>query len=245
VSGALWTAVFWGGFSSAALFLGQLLARPLGRSERSIGLMMGFGGGTLLAAVAYELIPEQNLTGGWQVLAWALVGAVVYYVGDRLVDRSGGEKRSAIATGTGEGGSGMAMFLGALLDGIPEAFILGLGLALGGQVSLAFLAAIFVSNVPQGLAGTTSLQEAGTPDRRITVMWALLTVACAVASGLGYATADNLTNLGTYASAFAGGAVLMMLADSMVPESYRHGGRLVGLLTVVGFLVAGVLTVLQ
>lgn len=238
-------AVFWGLLSSAALFLGQLLAKPLGRSEHALGLMMGFGGGTLLAAVAYELIPEDNLTDGWQIYGCTLVGALVYYGGDRLVDRGGGAARTAVGTGQGEGGSGMAMFLGALLDGIPEAFILGLGLALGGQISLAFLAAIFVSNIPQGLAGTTSLQEAGTSMRRIAVMWALLTVACGVASGLGYLVAAGPTHLGTYASAFAGGAVLMMLADSMIPESYRHGGRLVGLLTVVGFLLSGVLTVLQ
>jgi len=238
-------AVFWGLFSSAALFLGQLLAKPLGKSERAVGLMMGFGAGTLLAAVAYELIPEANLTDGWQIIAAAMIGALTYYVGDRLVDRRGGAARAAVGQGTGEGGSGMAMFLGALLDGIPEAFILGLGLALGGQISLAFLAAIFVSNIPQGLAGTTSLQEAGTPGRRITVMWALLTLACGAASLLGYLTADHLTNVGTYASAFAGGAVLMMLADSMIPEAFEHGGRLVGLLTVTGFLVAGFLTVLQ
>jgi ZIP family zinc transporter len=236
-------ALFWGAFSSAALFLGQWLAKPLGKSQRAVGLMMGFGGGTLLAAVAYELLPESHITDGWQIIAWALVGAAVYYVGDRIIDRNGGEKRAAI--GSAQGGSGMAMFLGALLDGIPEAVVLGLGLALGGQISLAFLAAIFVSNVPQGLAGTTSLQEAGTPNRRITVMWALLTAACGVASLLGYVVADRTNHVGTYVSAFAGGAVLMMLADSMIPESYRHGGRLTGLLTVVGFLVAGVLTVLQ
>ncbi|WP_028643366.1 ZIP family metal transporter [Nocardioides sp. URHA0020] len=238
-------ALLWGLFSSAALFLGQLLAKPLGRSERAVGLMMGFGGGTLLAAVAYELIPEANIDDGWQIIVAALVGALTYYVGDRLVDKGGGEARVAVGTGRAEGGSGMAMFLGALLDGIPEAFILGLGLALGGSISLAFLAAIFVSNIPQGLAGTTSLQEAGTSGRRITVMWTLLTIACGVASLLGYLMAHHLDHVGTYASAFGGGAVLMMLADSMIPESYQHGGRLVGLLTVIGFLVAGVLTVLQ
>lgn len=238
-------ALWWGLFSSAALFLGQALAKPMGRSERAIGLMMGFGGGTMLAAVAYELIPEETLDDGWQIIVSALAGALVYYVGDRLVDSSGGAARTAVATGSGTGGSGAAMFIGALLDGVPEAFILGLGLALGGEISLAFLAAIFVSNIPQGLAGTTSLQEAGTDNRRITLSWALLTLACGVVSLLGYLVADSLDQAGTYASAFAGGAVLMMLADSMIPESYRHGGRLVGLLTVVGFLVAGVLTVLQ
>ncbi|MEP9362355.1 hypothetical protein ABLE68_05270 [Nocardioides sp. CN2-186] len=238
-------ALFWGLASSAALFLGQWLAKPLGTSERAIGLMMGFGGGTLLAAVAYELIPESHISDGWQIIAFALIGALTYYAGDRIIDSRGGAARAAVAAGKGEGGSGMAMFLGALLDGIPEAFILGLGLALGGSISVAFVAAIFVSNIPQGLAGTTSLQEAGTPDRRIAIMWGLLTVACGAASLAGYLMADHLSHLGTYASAFAGGAVLMMLADSMIPESYRHGGRLVGLLTVVGFLVAGVLTVLQ
>lgn len=238
-------ALLWGLFSSASLYLGQLLAKPLGRSERAIGLMMGFGAGTLLSAVAYELIPETSLEQGWQTGLSFLVGAVTYYVGDLLVDRRGGEHRAAIAQGRGEGGSGAAMFLGALLDGIPEAFILGLGLALGGSISLAFVAAIFVSNVPQGLAGTTSLQEAGTGERRIFWMWTALTLACGVASLLGFLMADRLSGAGVNASAFAGGAVLMMLSDSMVPESYRHGGRLVGLFTVVGFLVAGVLTAIQ
>jgi ZIP family zinc transporter len=238
-------ALLWGLLSSASLLLGQLLARPLGRSERAVGLMMGFGGGTLLAAVAYELLPEKHIGDGWQIGASALVGALLYYLGDRWIDEGGGRARTTIARGTGADGSGPAMFLGALLDGIPEAFILGLGLAQGGQISVAFVAAIFVSNVPQGLAGTTSLQEAGTSDRRITAMWTALTVACGIVSLLGYVTADRLEDVGTYASAFAGGAVLMMLADSMIPESLRHGGRLVGLLTVVGFLVGGVLTVVQ
>jgi ZIP family zinc transporter len=238
-------ALFWGLFSSAALYLGQLLAKPLGRSERAIGLMMGFGGGTLLAAVAYELLPPASIAKGWSTGGSAILGALAYYVGDRAIDSRGGAKRVAIAPGEGQGGSGAAMFLGALLDGIPEAFILGLGLALGGEISVAFVAAIFVSNVPQGLAGTTSLQEAGTSDRKITVMWTLLTLACGLVSLLGFVLADNLVHASAYASAFAGGAVLMMLADSMIPESYRHGGRLVGLLTVVGFLIAGVLNELQ
>jgi ZIP family zinc transporter len=238
-------ALLWGLFSSAALYLGQWLAKPLGKSERAIGLMMGFGAGTLLSAVAYELVPESTLEHGWKIALSFMVGALAYYVGDRLIDRRGGSARTAIAAGKGQDGSGAAMFLGALLDGIPEAFILGLTLALGGNISVAFVAAIFVSNIPQGLAGTTSLQEAGTPDRRIFVMWTLLTITCGLTSLFGYLMADELRNAGLIAEGFAGGAVLTMLADSMMPEAFRHGGRTVGLLTVVGFLVAGVLTVVQ
>jgi ZIP family zinc transporter len=237
-------ALFWGLFSSASLYAGQLLARPLGRSDRAIGLMMGFGGGTLISAVAYELVPDWSLSHGWDIGVSFLAGAVVYYVADRWVDGRGGKHRSAIRSDQDEG-SGAGMFLGALLDGIPESFILGLGLALGGSISLAFVAAVFVSNIPQGLAGTTSLQQVGTSDRRIAVMWGALTLACGLVAFIGYAMADQLHGAGVNASAFAGGAVLMMLTDSMIPESYRHGGRLTGLLTVIGYMVAAVLTGLQ
>jgi zinc transporter, ZIP family len=142
-------------------------------------------------------------------------------------------------------GSGLAMFLGALLDGIPEAFILGVTLALGGAVSVAFVAAIFVSNIPQGIAGTTSLQAAGYSDRRIFRMWTALTIAAAASAALGFVLADRLHVEGLYSEAFAGGAVLTMLADSMLPEAFEHGGKTVGLVVVLGYLVAGALTVLQ
>src|SRR5215510_7073855 len=108
-------ALFWGLFSSASLYLGQLLARPLGRSERAIGLMMGFGGGTLISAVAYELVPEASFHHGWEIGLSFIAGAVVYYVCDRWVDSRGGKQRSAIRSESE--GSGAAMFLGALLDG--------------------------------------------------------------------------------------------------------------------------------
>src|SRR3954447_1653987 len=238
-------ALFWGLFSSASLYIGQLLAEPLGKSQRAVGLMMGFGAGTLLSAVAYELVPESSLSHVWRIGIAFLAGALVYYVGDRIVERSGGGHRQTLEEGSGEGGSGLAMFLGALLDGIPEAFILGLTLALGGSISVAFLAAVFVSNIPQGLAGTTSLQEAGSSMRRVFWMWTGLTVACGMASLLGYAVARQVQDAGLLAEGFAGGAVMVMLADSMMPEAFHHGGRVVGLLTVVGFLVAGVLTVAQ
>ncbi|WP_017936092.1 ZIP family metal transporter [Nocardioides sp. Iso805N] len=239
-----WAALGWGALSSASLFIGQWLAGPLGRSPRRVGLMMGFGAGTMLSAVAYELIPESNLKHGLSVGVSCLIGALAYYVGDRLVDQGGGADRQAI-DGAPPSGSGAAMFIGALLDGVPEALILGITLAAGGTINLAFLAAIFVSNVPQGLAGTTSLREAGYTNGRITVMWGALTVACAIVSLAGYLLSDQLPTPGLDAEAFAGGAVLVMLSDSMMPEAFEHGGRSVGLLTVFGFLVAGVLTVVQ
>jgi zinc transporter, ZIP family len=241
---SIWAALAWGLGSSASLYIGQLLAGPMEKSRKATGLMMGFGAGTMISAVAYELVPESSLQHGLTIGIAFLIGALAYYVGDRVIDRGGGGKRTSIA-GSGGEGSGAAMFLGALLDGIPEAFILGITLALGGSISLAFVAAIFVSNIPQGLAGTTSLRDAGSSERRITAMWTALTVTCGIAAVLGFVLADNLNGLGLKAEAFAGGAVLTMLADSMMPEAFQHGGKAVGLLTVLGFLVAGALAVAQ
>lgn len=231
----------WGGFAAAALFIGAALAGPLARANRVTGLVMGFGAGTLLSAIAYELIPESNLEHGLGVGVPFVLGALVYYAGDRLIDRAGGADRQQIGGGR-RNGSGAAMFLGALLDGLPESFILGIGLQLGGRISVAFLTAVFLSNIPQGVAGTASLLAAGYSRRRVYRMWAALTLACACMAALGALLADRVPAQGVHAQAFAAGAVLTMLADSMMPEAFEHGGRSVGLVTVLGYLVAAALS---
>jgi ZIP family zinc transporter len=237
-------AFLWGGFSSASLYIGEALARPMGKNLRTVGLIMGFGAGTLVSAVAYELIPESSFEHGRGVgLAFAF-GALAYFIGDWLVDRRGGADRQDLdAAAAPQTSSGVAMFLGALLDGIPEAFVLGVTLAAGGGISVAFVTAVFVSNIPQGLAGTTALHAAGYSDRTVFRMWTALTLACALAAAGGFVLGHTHHTTGIYSEAFAGGAVLTMLADSMMPEAFEHGGPAVGLLTVAGFLVAAILAV--
>jgi ZIP family zinc transporter len=238
----VWAALFWGAFSSAALYIGQALAGPMADRPRATGLVMGFGAGTLLSAVAYELVPQSSFSEGLGVGIGFLLGALTYYGADRVIDQGGGADRQQIAIDT-TSGSGAAMFLGALLDGLPEAFILGITLAIGGSINVAFVSAVFVSNVPQGIAGTTSLKAAGYSDRRVFWMWTGLTVASALFAAIGFWVADWVPEQGIYAEAFAGGAVVTMLANSMMPEAFEHGGNSVGLLTVLGYLVAAVLTV--
>jgi zinc transporter, ZIP family len=239
-----WSAFLWGALASSSLLLGQALAGPLGGSRKAVGLLMGFGAGTLLSAVGYQLVPEASFEHGIGVGIGFAAGALTYYVADRAVDKQGGEDRQAIDVETDDA-SPWAMFIGALLDGLPESFVLGIGLGLGGTIDVAFLAAVFVSNIPQGVAGTTSLRATGATSRHVFWMWTFLTLASALIAAAGFLLADNLTNEGLYAEAFAGGAVLTMLADSMMPEAFRHGGRSVGLVTVLGYLVAAALAVAQ
>jgi ZIP family zinc transporter len=236
------TAILWGGLAAAALLIGYFLAQR-GLSNRSIGLIMGFGAGALLSAIAYELIPESAL-GSWKMGLAFLIGALAFFGADWLVDHRGGSDRKDI---TGEtSGSGSAIFIGTLLDNIPESIILGMSLALGGSINAAFLAAVFVSNLPEGVAGTVNLEAAGHPRRQIFWMWTALVIISALFAGLGYLIINWLPGAdGRLAQAFAAGAMLTMLADAMMPEAFEHGGKLVGLMTVMGFLVAAILAVAQ
>jgi ZIP family zinc transporter len=237
------TAALWGGFAAASLLIGYLLARR-GLSNRATGMIMGFGAGALISAIAYELVPESLLGGRDMFIAFGL-GATAFFVGDWLVDRQGGAERKNIA-GDQAGGSGSAIFVGTLLDNIPESIILGMSLALGGRVSIAFLTAVFVSNLPEGVAGTINLKAAGHSSRHIFWMWTALVVLSAACAALGYVLIRSLPGAdGRLAQAFAAGAMLTMLADAMMPEAFEHGGKLVGIFTVTGFLIAAVLAVME
>jgi ZIP family zinc transporter len=233
-------AFLWGGAAAAALLVGYALAGR-GLSNRIIGIVMGIGAGALISAIAYELIPESVLGATGVGIAFGL-GAIAFYAGDWLVDRGGGADRKDI-TGEQTGGSGAAIFIGTLLDNVPESIILGMSLALGGAINVAFLAAVFVSNLPEGVAGSVNLAAAGRSRRKIFWMWMTLVLISAACAALGYGMVQWLPGVdGRYAQAFAAGAMLTMLADAMMPEAFEHGGKTVGLFTALGFAVAAVLS---
>jgi ZIP family zinc transporter len=238
-------AAFWGALGALSLLLGAVAALWLRPSPRVTGLVMGFGAGALLSAVAYELVPATTLAGAGVPLVVA-VGALVFFAADWLVDGRGGAERKDLDGADAASGSGQAIVIGTLLDGVPESLVLGMGLAVGGAVSAAFLLAVFVSNLPEAVGGTVALRETGTAPRTILWMWVGLVLASGVAAALGYALVRVLPAAdGTYVQAFAAGAVLTMLADTMMPEAFEHGGRTVALLTVLGFLLAGLLSALE
>ena len=139
----------------------------------------------------------------------------------------------------------MSIVLGTLLDGIPESFILGLGFASGEEVSAAFIAAVFISNLPEALGASAGLRERGRQRGPVIAMWAAIAVASAVSAGLGYFFSELSGGSGAFVLAFAGGAVLTMLANTMIPESYEEGGKLVGITVVMGFTLAVLLTSLE
>ena len=235
-------ATLWGGLAAASLLVGFFLAER-NLTNRTIGLIMGFGAGALLSAIAYELLPESMLY-GWDMALAFCVGAITFFGADWWIDHRGGADRKDI-TGANVG-SGPAIFIGTLLDNIPESIILGMSLAVGGAINVAFLVAVFSSNLPEGVAGTVNLEAAGHSRRNIFWMWTILVIISAFCAGLGYLAIRLLPGVdGRIVQAFAAGAMLTMLADAMMPEAFEHGGKLVGIVTVMGFLVAAILAVSQ
>jgi zinc transporter, ZIP family len=231
-------AAAWGLIAASSLVIGSLLTFRLKPSRKLIGLIMAFGAGTLISAIAYDLVEDAAASGRTLTLAIGLaLGAITFFIGDWWVDRAGGAHRKRSGGQQAEGSS-FGIFIGTLLDGIPESFILGASLVTGGGVSIAFLSAVFISNLPEAMGATTGMSTAGWPKRRILGIWLAVAGVSTLAAALGYALTSLRSLDNVLAQSFAAGALLTMLSDSMLPEAHENGGNAVGLLTVLGFAVA-------
>jgi ZIP family zinc transporter len=236
----LGSAFGWGLLAASSLVLGAAVALRFRMGLRAIGLIMGFGAGVLLSAVAFDLIEEAvgKASGHGATLVGFLAGCGVFFGGDLLIDRAGGGRRKS-AHGRHEDEPALAIVLGTVLDGIPESIVIGLTIYESGAVGAAYLAAVFISNVPEAISSTTGLASSGWRPRRILGMWTLIAVLSGLASLVGYiafrhASPDTIA----FMLAFAAGAILTMLADTMMPEAYEHGGKLAGVVTTLGFALA-------
>jgi zinc transporter, ZIP family len=233
-------AFAWGLLAASALILGAAIALRFPVSLRTIGLIMAFGAGVLISAVAFDLIEEavHKATGHGAVLAGVFVGCGVFFGGDWLIDRAGGAGRKS-ARGGQEDDSPLAIVLGTVLDGIPESVVIGLTIYEGGTVGAAYLAAVFISNVPEALSSTFGLVQRGWKRSSILGMWTLIALVSGVSSLVGYTAFKHASpDVVAFVLAFAGGAILTMLADTMMPEAYSHAGKLVGVVTTLGFATA-------
>jgi zinc transporter, ZIP family len=226
------SATFWGAIAASSLVLGAVLALGRPWPDRVVGLVLGFGAGALISAVSYELAEEGiESAGQLPVAAGLAAGALVYFVADRRLERD-------------PDSGGLPLALGAFLDGIPEQAVLGIGLASGEPVSVALLVAIFMSNLPESIGATSEMLEAKRARGWLMRLWLAVAAVCTVATVVGYAVADALSAEWQAAiNGFAAGALLVMLCDSMIPESRRKAGLPAGLVLVLGFAVAAGLSI--
>jgi ZIP family zinc transporter len=236
-------AVLLGGLAQISLLLSGLFATWVQVPTRIIGLLAGFGAGSIIGAVAFDLIIEaEGSLGGPETTLWLLAGAAIFVIGDALVERKFGPppgEGSADGQPAEAAASPLGIVLGAVVDGIPESLIFGIGVATGSPLSIAFLAAVIVSNIPQALAPSADLVKAGWSRGRLATVWGAVVIASALASGLGYllASASPLVT-GDRFAAIAAGGLLAMLTDSLMPFAFERGQRAAGVATVIGFALS-------
>jgi ZIP family zinc transporter len=229
-------AAVWGLVTAGSLVVGAAIALVVRPGHRFVGLAMAFGAGSLVAAVAYELVLDAFETSTSGAAAGFTSGALAFYVGDWLIDRRGGHDRKSMERDSSLAGGASAIVLGTVLDGIPESFVLGASLQADGVVPVAVVVGVFASNVPESLSATSGLRESGWKSQRLLAMWGAVVAISAVAAAAGWWALESMAaSSGAFALAFAGGALLVMLADTLVPEAFELGGREAGLLTALGF----------
>jgi len=240
-------AFLWGLVATSSLILGGVLGSWLTFGRRTLGVIMAFGAGVLISAVAYEMIFEAVSTGkGTGAIGLGLfVGAFTFFFSDRLIEKFGAGERKAISP-TQQSTLVVPMVLAIILDGVPESAVIGLGILENGNVSVAMLVAVFVSNLPEAIAGTTGMKSGGWSRRKILLLWLAIAVVCAFATLAGFSLFAGVSNFWlAFIEAFAAGAILTMLANTMMPEAFAHGGKLAGIFTVLGFAISVMIILLE
>ncbi|HSO29337.1 MAG TPA: ZIP family metal transporter [Candidatus Sulfomarinibacteraceae bacterium] len=237
-------AWFWGLVAASTLIVGAVVAIGVPWRRRMIGLGAGFGAGALISAVTLDLTRSAFEAADVPLVVAGLgAGALAFSAGNWALHRGGAVRHRKRSAGQQAGADPLGIVLGTVLDGIPESVVIGISLLAGEGVGLAFLAAVAISNVPEAISATTGLRRTGWSTRRVLGLWTVVAVLSAVAAAAGYGLlADAPATTAAAIQAFSAGAILTMLADTMMPEAFDEAGSAVGLATVLGYAIGALLT---
>ncbi|MEJ7834392.1 MAG: ZIP family zinc transporter [Nocardioides sp.] len=236
-------AGLFGLLAGGALVLGAAVAWWLPVPRTVVAGVMAFGSGVLISALAFELVDEAETVGGLPAtVAGFLAGSIAYVAANTALARRGARHRMRSGmeqpSEDEHQGSGTAIAVGALLDGVPESVVLGISLVDGG-VSVAVLVAIFVSNLPEGLSSAAGMKRKGRSARYVFGVWSAIALACGLAGALGcLLLLDASPTTIAVITAFAAGAVLTLVADAMIPEAFMTTRLYTGTLAACGFIAA-------
>ncbi len=236
-------AALWGGIAGSAVLLGAMAGIYLKVKKYIIGYVMAYGTGVLIGAATFELLILSLKDGGMELTVLSFVlGALVFTLFDLLISRKGGRERKR-SRKRPDGSSGLALFIGTVLDSIPESFIIGVSFVGGGSASWLLMAAVFISNIPEGMSSSVGLLKGGYSKAKVQLLWLSVFVLSVLSSIAGYAILrDKPEGLAAVVSSFSAGAVVSMVSSTMMPEAYEDGGPVVGFVAALGLISSLVLS---
>ena len=241
-------AGLWGLAAGGTLVVGAAIAWFAHVPRVVVASVMAFGSGVLFSALAFDLVDEAERSGGLTAtLVGLLAGAATYVVANVALSRRGAARRKSDGdeqmSEEDMAGSGTAIAVGALLDGVPESIVLGLSLLGGGGVGVPVLAAIAISNLPEGLSSSAGMKRNGRSARYVFGVWGGIALASGLAGLVGCLALDGASDATiSVITAIAAGAILTMIADTMIPEAFARTQLWTGLITTLGFITAFALT---
>jgi ZIP family zinc transporter len=243
-------SLIFGFIASVPLLLGTFLALFVSLPKKIIATIMAFGSGVLIAAISFSWIEEafslsQSVI---PVILGFIFGGLSYTIANYILNKkSKGQTRRRKRShgemaGGGKEASGLSLFVGSVIDNIPENMALGISLVTGGSVNMVLIAAIFISNFPEGLSSTEGMKSNGKSRKYIIGLWSIAVVIGSISTAIGFSILSKANPfIVSVAISFAAGAILVMLAESMIPEAYEEGGMKIGIATMIGFGVAFIL----
>jgi len=235
--------IFYSFTSSVPLIIGALITKFFDVPKKIIAIIMAIGSGALITMVAFSLVREAfHMSDVVVVSIGFLIGAVIFGFGNHQILKRVIVKRHSSSNNNPTKGSGISMALGSLMDNVPEGFAIGITLIASAGAGISLVIAIAISNFSEALGGSQTMKFYKKNTKFILGVWSIVTVSNIVAATLGFTVFSGMDErLLAIILSFAAGAILGMLAETMIPESYKLGGPHISLATAIGFLIAFVL----
>ncbi|QGQ47915.1 ZIP family metal transporter [Metabacillus sediminilitoris] len=236
-------SAFWGALAGSSILIGALIGLYTDLPKKVTGLIMSFGTGVLIGAASFELLTESIREDGVLTTSIGfLSGAFVFTISELFITKKGGNERKRTKKRS-DNHSGLSIFIGTIIDAIPESVIIGVSLLEQGTVSYLMVIAVFLSNFPEGLSSTVGLKKDGYSKKTLLIMWLIVVLLASLSSLLGFSLLqDASTTLLSFISAFAAGGIMAMVASTMMPEAFEEGGAIVGLISSFGLLCSLILS---